>query len=106
MGLTFSAYTLFHYYLIYKDITTIELLSFFSKGKDVWTYPRRRFSTNLYLLFGTPNLFKAMVYPLLDTLPISGFEYQHEVWSRKAFSLKCNYDLLEWNYYNDEHNDT
>lgn len=81
LGITFAFYTLFHLWLLYKDITTLELMDLLW-GKDNQKYiprfQRRSFKANLLLIFGTPNLLKALFLPLLDVLPINGLEYEHD----------------------------
>ena len=55
----------------YKDVLTVEFLS----DKEVTGYEPHSFAFNLKMISGHSELWKALIYPCTDLLPINGLEY-------------------------------
>ena len=73
----FTFYTAYHFWIMYKDFTTMELMIYYGKNKDIVRYDKKSFKLCLTLIFGTPSLWKALIYPCLRILPINGLEYEY-----------------------------
>jgi len=57
---------------------------------------RLSFNAKLYLLFGTPSLFKALLYPNLTPLPLNGLEYEHEENLHQAVGFLESFTYDAW----------
>ena len=95
LGFTFLIYSIFHLWLVYKDQTTLDILNlYFDNVKPVPLFERKTFRLSLLLIFGTENLWKAMIYPLLNVLPINGLEYEYEAMQGRMRNIRDNNDFL------------
>ena len=90
----FGPYFILNMWMIKRDVLSVELL----KSKDKVRYKRivhLSFSAKIYLLFGTPVLWKALILPARNYIPLNGLEYEHEKMSQPD-SLE---DLMAMNFY-------
>ena len=57
---------------------------------------RLSLSAKLYLYFGVPSLWRALLLPLPERVPLNGLEFEHE-WSQKhAADLKKSLEEHRW----------
>eukprot|EP00347_Sterkiella_histriomuscorum_P012592 403367978 len=98
LGVFFGIYTFLNFWLIYKDQTSMELITLvFSKDKFVPKFERKSFNANMLMIFGTSNIFKALFYPQLNLLPINGLEYEYERMQHRCSNLRENNDFWQFN---------
>ncbi len=89
MSILFGFYTLFHFWILYKDVTTLEFMNlFFTSDKEVPKFARKHFRSSLLLIFGTQSIMKALFYPLLHILPINGLEYEYDSMQQRVKSYR------------------
>jgi len=70
----YSGYLSFLAWTFNLDITTLGL---FRPDQHYTTFFDLSFNAKLYVYFGTPSLWKALLLPYAD-LPINGLEFEHE----------------------------
>ena len=75
--LLFGTYFLFNLWMIQRDALTVDLLKPDDK-KRYLRYVELSFRAKIYLLFGTPVLWRAFLMPARHYIPLNGLEYEHE----------------------------
>jgi len=75
--------------LLNRDLTSFDLFYRCKKDRRYLRFMALSFPAKLWLMFGTPSLFKASFYPCLTLPPMSGLEYsvETEVINFKEFTL-------------------
>ena len=90
----FGLYFVFNMWAIQRDVLTLELLKM--DGKMRYTrIVNMSFSAKVYLLFGTPVLWRALLLPSRNYIPLNGLEYEHEAMSHND-SLE-SFNKFVWN---------
>ena len=93
----FGLYFLFNIWAIQRDVLTVELLKMEGK-KRYKRIVNLSFTAKIYLLFGTPVVWKALLFPCRNYIPLNGLEYEHESMSQTdsiEFFGKFNWYTLE-----------
>ena len=93
-ALGFIGYYLYNLMLVNRDLTSFDLFYRQKKDKRYLRFMNLSFNAKLWLIFGTPNLFKASFYPCMRLPPLSGLEYsvETEVTNFKDFSILQYFD--------------
>ena len=92
--LAFGIYYVYCLWALNRDIVTIDLL--YIKNKVRFTrIVKLSFPAKLYLVFGTPNFLKAMIYPCVGALPLNGLEFEHEEIYGYTNEMLANFDIYK-----------
>lgn len=67
-------------------------MEYLAENKEIKAYEKHSFPLNLMMISGHTELWKSLIYPCTDLLPINGLEYQYE---EKAGRTK-NFDLSDF----------
>ena len=77
-AICWSIYFMYQIFIINRDLTSFDLYVNQKEGKRYTRFIQLSLNAKFYLLFGTDNIFKAILGACLKPAPLSGFEYSYE----------------------------